>query len=332
MVKKPVLQEVRVEDAVGMKLAHDLTKIVPGEFKGRVFAKGHVIREEDIPELLRIGKEHIYILDIPEGYLHEDEAARRMAAAVTGSGITCSGPVEGKITLKAEKKGLLKISADAIHALNEIDDVAISTVVSDQVLEAGQPIAGIRAIPLIIEEEKVRQVEELAAKWPEVIAVKPFAPFKVGVVTTGSEVYKGRIEDKFGPVLREKLANFGAAVLEQTFANDEKEMIQRQIVQLIEKGAELVLVTGGMSVDPDDRTPGAIKGISTEVIRYGTPVLPGSMMMIAYRGEVPIFGLPGCVIHDPFTAFDIFLPRVLAGEKIQKKDITRLGYGGYYTC
>ncbi|RKD22593.1 molybdopterin-binding protein [Ammoniphilus oxalaticus] len=330
MVKPTYLKEVRVEDAIGMKLGHDLTQIVPGAFKGRVFQAGHVITEEDIPLLLDIGKRHIYIMDTPQGFLHENEAAERMARAFAGEHVYLTGPVEGKMTLKSAIHGLLKVDPTAVEQANQIEGISVSTLLSDRVVQADQSLAGIRPIPLIIEEEKVKRVEQLQSL--PAIEVKPFQKKKVGIVTTGSEVFTGRIEDRFGPVLKDKLKAFGSKVLGQRFADDELDAIQAEIRYFVEQEkADLILVTGGMSVDPDDRTPGAIKAVGADIVRYGIPMLPGSMLLVAYLGEIPILGLPGCVIHDSFTSFDVFLPRVLVGEKITESDIISIGYGGFHT-
>lgn len=330
MVKSSYLIEVPVEQAVGMRLGHDLTRILPGEFKGRAFKAGHEITPEDIPLLLDIGKRHIYIMDIPVGFLHENEGAQRMAKALAGGEILLTEPVEGKVTLKSKIHGLLKVRADIVHQVNELEGISLSTLVDNQVVQPGQSLAGVRPIPLIIEEDKIVSVERLAEQ--PALSVKPFKPMRVGVVTTGSEVYTGRIQDKFGPVIRGKLKTFGSEVIEQRLANDDAEQIQNEIRYFIDKKVDLILVTGGMSVDPDDRTPGAIKGVGAEVVRYGTPMLPGSMLLMAYYGDIPIMGLPGCVMHDPHTSFDVFLPRILAGEKITAKDITSMGYGGFHSC
>ncbi len=330
-MKPTYLKEIHVEQAVGMKLGHDLTRILPGEFKGRAFKAGHVITEEDIPKLLDIGKRHIYVLDIPEGFLHENEGAERMAKALSGENIQLTEPVEGKVTLKSTIHGLLKVNAGIVHQANEIEEISVSTLVDNVIVRPGQSVAGVRPIPLIIDEAKIQSIEGLAAIGPA-LRIKPFQSMKVGMVTTGSEVFTGRIQDKFGPVVREKIQAFGSEVVEQRFADDDTEHIQQEIRYFLEQKVDLILVTGGMSVDPDDRTPGAIKGVGAHVVRYGTPMLPGSMLMVAYYGDTPILGLPGCVMHDPYTSFDVFLPRILAGEKIVEQDIISLGYGGYHSC
>lgn len=340
-----MMREIKVEDAVGMRLAHDLTQIIPGQFKGRLFKKGHVIREEDIPALLSIGKEHIYILNIQSGFLHEDEAAERMARAICGTNLQRTEPSEGKALLKSAISGLLKVDKAFIDAVNAIEQIAMATLKDNTVVEPGQNVAGTRVIPLIVAEAKVARVERMAAQYavdrPSAEAegdfaaaplfVKPFRKLKAGVITTGSEVFKGRIEDKFGPVVKGKLEAFGSEVIEQRYTPDDSESIIGEIRYFQEKGVDLILVTGGMSVDPDDRTPGAIKQAGADIVSHGTPMLPGSMLMMAYLGDTPILGLPGSVMYDKFTSFDILLPRILADEKIVRQDIIDLGYGGLYS-
>ncbi|WP_248928742.1 molybdopterin-binding protein [Paenibacillus hamazuiensis] len=344
MNTESMLREVKVEDAVGMVLAHDLTQIIPGQFKGRLFKKGHVIREEDIPALLSIGKEHIYTIDLQDGVIHEDEAALRMARAIIGANIEMTEPHEGKVTLKSTIHGLAKVYKPFVDEVNEIEQVVVSTAKTNTIVKPGQALVGTRVIPLIIEESKIQRVEQLAnhhkqeltlhsmLEMEHLIQVKPFRPLKVGLITTGSEVYKGRIQDKFGPVIREKLAAFGSDVIEQRFAPDESDVIVGEIRRFQDGGADMILVTGGMSVDPDDRTPGAIKGAGARVVSYGTPMLPGSMLLMGYLGKTPILGLPGCVMHDPYTSFDVLLPRICAGETIVREDITAMGYGGLLGC
>lgn len=333
MVEKPQMREVPVREAIGMMLPHDMTQILPGEFKGRLFKKGHVVTEADIEPLLSIGKEHIYVLEMPEGYIHEEEAGIRIAKAVSGDGLTLTQPYEGKVSMKASRSGLAKINEEAVHALNALEGIAFSTTYGDQVVHPGHTLAATRIIPLIMEEARIIELEELAKQFGEpIVQVKSFLDKSVGLVTTGGEVFSGRIADKFGPVIRSKVEALGSTVVEQRFAPDDKDAIEQEIHYFLDKGVDLVLVTGGMSVDPDDRTPGAIAGVGAEVVRYGTPMLPGSMLMVAYKGDTPILGLPGAVMHETFTSFDVFLPRILAGERIEASDMTRLGYGGLRKC
>ncbi|CAM3423838.1 molybdopterin-binding protein [Brevibacillus invocatus] len=333
MVEKPKMREVPVREAIGMMLPHDMTQILPGEFKGRLFKKGHVVTAEDIEPLLSIGKEHIYVLEMPEGFIHEEEAGIRIAQAVSGEGLTLTEPYEGKVSMKAAYKGLAKINEQAVHALNALEGIAFSTIYGDQVVQPGDTLAATRIIPLIMEEARIVELEQLAQTFAgPIVQVKPFLKKRVGLVTTGGEVFTGRIADKFGPAIRAKVEALGSEVVEQRFAPDDKEAIEKEIKWFLDQGVDLVLVTGGMSVDPDDRTPGAIAGVGAQVVRYGTPMLPGSMLLVSYYGEIPVLGLPGAVMHEPFTSFDVFLPRILAGERIEESDMTRLGYGGLRKC
>ncbi|MFK7697014.1 molybdopterin-binding protein [Paenibacillus sp. HJGM_3] len=328
------MREVKTEDSVGLALAHDLTQIIPGQFKGRRFRKGHVVREEDIPELLSIGKAHLYVLELGAHDLHEDEAALRMAQAVAGSNLELTEPSEGKVLLRSAVHGLARIERPFIDGMNAVDQIAMATVADFTTVRPGQAIAGTRVIPLVVAAEKIAAIEAKAALWLDEhegqapVRVHPFRSLRVGVITTGSEVYSGLIEDKFGPVVREKVEALGSTVIEQRLSPDDSETIVQHILYYKERQVDLILITGGMSVDPDDRTPGAIRLAGARVVSHGTPMLPGSMLMMAYLGETPVMGLPGCVIYDRFTSLDVLLPRICAGVKVERNQITELGYGG----
>lgn len=333
-----VLKEVSVYDAIGLRLAHDLTRIIPGQFKGRLFKRGHVVTEADIPNLLDIGKEHIYIMELGESELHEDDAAIRMAEALYGDQLTLSEPHEGKVSIKSKLLGLAEVDKGMVDAINELGEIALATIKSKTVVKPGQPLAATRAIPLVVPKTKVETVERLAAEYREAndgaapLRVRPFRKFRVGLLTTGGEVFNGRIEDKFGPAVRSKLEELGSEVAEQRFSPDDRQTIVKEIHYLLEQRYDMILVTGGMSVDPDDRTPGAIKAAGADIVSYGTPMLPGSMLLVGYINSVPIMGLPGCVMHDPYTSFDVLLPRILAGDTIIREDIVSMGYGGLNNC
>jgi molybdenum cofactor synthesis domain-containing protein len=320
---------VAVQDAPGMVLCHDMTRIVPGEYKGRAFRKGHIVREADIPELLKIGKEKIYVFDLAEGLVHEDDAALHIARAAAGPGIALTAPSEGRVDLIAERTGLLKVNAAGLNEINAMEDVVLATLHGNQTVEKGRAVAGTRIIPLVTPEETLRGVDALCRAHAPLISVKPFRPLKVGIVTTGSEIYHGRIEDKFGPVLHAKFAELGCEVLRQIFVSDDVEMTVAAIHEILSAGAELVAVTGGMSVDPDDQTPAGIRAAGGRVETYGAPTFPGAMFMLAYIGEVPVVGLPGCVMYYRASIFDLVVPRLVAGERLTKADITVLGHGGF---
>lgn len=322
------MKEIPVQEAVGSVLFHDITRIAPGEFAGRAFKKGHIIQEEDVPKLLNLGKDNIYILDLEEGYIHENEAARRIARAVCGNGIRLTEPCEGKVIMETIGRGLLKVNVDALNRINDIEEMALATLHSNRMVEAGGKIAGTRIIPLYTDEARVRRVEAIARDAFPVIEVKPLRSMHVGIVTTGNEVFHGRIEDKFGPVIREKLTKLGCKITRQILVSDNTPMTVSAIHDLIEEGAEMVVATGGMSVDPDDRTPTSIRAAGGKVVTYGSPTFPGAMFMLAYLGPVPVIGIPGCAMYHKATIFDLVAPRILAGETLTRSDITRLGHGG----
>lgn len=318
---------IRTVDAVGSVLCHDITQIIPGVTKDAVFRKGHIVTEEDIPVLLSVGKEHLYVWEKQEGMLHENDAAEVLRQVCQGDNMDASEAKEGKIELTAQCDGLLKIDREKLNQVNGMGQMVIASRHGDFPVKKGDKIAGMRVVPLVIEEEKMERVKAICADEP-IFKLLPFKAMKTGIVTTGSEVYHGRIEDKFTPVVIEKLEEAGAEVLGNTVCNDDLDMVARAIREWIEKGADAVVCTGGMSVDPDDRTPLAIRNATDEIITYGAPVLPGAMFMLAYHGEIPVMGLPGCVMYAKRTIFDLVLPRIMAGERLSAGDFTRLGEGG----
>ncbi len=323
------MKKVPVQSAIGMVLCHDVTQIIPGRMKGPAFKKGHILREEDVPQLLSMGKEHVYAWDIQSdsGLLHEDEATVLIARAAAGRNIAVSEPNEGKVELSATVEGLLKIDVEALFEIN-VEEIVCATIHTNQRVARGKVLAGIRVIPLVIEEAKVQRVERICSQHQPLIEVLPFRSFNAGIITTGSEVFHGRIKDEFGPVVREKLGELGCQTLGQSFVSDDPKRIVEEIGSFLSQGAEMIIVTGGMSVDPDDVTPAAIRNSRARVVTYGAPVLPGAMFMLAYLGNVPILGLPGCVMYHKTSVFDVILPRLLAGEEITRRDIVGLAHGG----
>ena len=308
------MKQIRIEDAVGCILSHDVTKIVPGEFKGRLFKKGHVIKEEDIEKLLDIGKEHIYVWEPKENELHENDAATRIKDLVLGEGCTISEEIkEGKIDFFADRQGVLKINKDLLLKLNMVGEIIVSTMHNNTPVKKGEKIGATRVIPLIINEEKIIEAENLIRE--KIIRVEEIKPKKAVLITTGNEVYKGRIKDAFLPVMEEKLGYYGSEIIRQVILPDDKEMISENIIKAIEEDkVDVVICTGGMSVDPDDVTPSAIKDCNGEIVTYGAPVLPGAMFLLAYYKNTPILGVPSCAMYAKRTILDLVLPRVLADE------------------
>jgi molybdenum cofactor synthesis domain-containing protein len=322
---------IKTVDAIGHVLSHDITQIIKDEKKGVLFKKGHVIKEEDIPMLLSVGKENIYILEKQEGMLHENEAAQILYSICENKFIKPTEVSEGKIEVIADAYGLFKLDVERLNEINSLGEMMIATRHGNTVVKPGDKLAGTRVIPLVIEESKMKKAQEIWAGRP-IMEIMPFKQKKVGIVTTGSEVFKGRIKDTFGPVIVEKFNEFNAEIIEQKIVDDDRKGITDAVLSFIEAGADIVVCTGGMSVDPDDNTPGAIMDTGAEIITYGAPVLPGAMMLVSYYNnhgsKIPIVGLPGCVMYAKRTIFDLILPRIMADDLIKKSDIDKLGQGG----
>ena len=322
-----MLRKVKAADAVGMVLGHDLTGVIPGEWKGPVLRKGHVIRQEDVEVLLRTGNDYIWVLELEEGELHEDDAAERLASAAAGPGLVLDPPREGKVLIKAATKGLLKVRRELVEEVNLRGDLILSTLHDNTPCEEGMTVAATRVVPLVIREEEVLWAEEFLRERPA-LEIRPYLQKKVGVIVTGNEVYYGRVPDAFEQMVAPKIERYGGVLLYKALAPDDPEVISKEVVKAKEKGAEVILTTGGLSVDPGDVTAEGVRRTGAEVISYGSPVLPGAMFLYARLDGVPIMGLPACVFYHPTTIFDLLFPRVMVGEDLTREDIRRLGYGG----
>lgn len=323
------MKKIPVEKAVGMILCHDITRIIPGGFKGRAFKKGHIIQKEDVEKLLKLGKEQIYIWEPKAGEIHEDEAALRIARAVAGENVDYDEPKEGKSVLKSKEKGVFKINFELLYRINSIKDISIASLPQNFIVDRGQKLAGVRIIPLTTREENLIEIEDLCRGESKVFEIKKYKKLKTALITTGNEIYKKRIQDKFGPVIRKKLEFFPAQYLSQTFCPDVIEEIKKEILHFKQQEADLVILTGGMSVDPDDLTPGAIRESGAKIVTYGAPVQPGNMFMMAYLGETVLLGVPGCAMYYRTTILDVVLPRIFVGEIFTKEDFIKMGEGGF---
>ncbi len=315
--------------AEGHVICHDLTRIIPGKEKGVAFSKGHVVKKEDIEPLLAMGKKTLYVWEKEDGMLHENEAADILYRLCAGAHMAPSAVKEGKIDVLATCDGLLHVDVEKMRRLNSLGQMMLATRHHNTPVRCGDKLAGTRIIPLVIEAKKMATAQALVGADP-ILSLHPFSiGKKVGIVTTGSEVYSGLIEDKFTPVLRKKIDEYGAVELGQVTVDDNDATVTQAILSFIKQGAELVLCSGGMSVDPDDKTPLAIKNTGANIVSYGAPVLPGAMFMLAYaNGNIPIVGLPGCVMYSKRTVFDLVLPRLLADVPVKAADLAALGNGG----
>ena len=319
---------IRTEDAVGHVLCHDMTQIIKDAYKDARFRKGHVVTAEDIPVLLSMGKEHLYVWEMTPGMVHENDAAERLCALCANEHMDRSEVKEGKIELRASCDGLFRVRSEALIAVNSIDDIMIATRHGNTAVKRGDKLAGTRVIPLIIEEEKLTAAEQAAGEKP-LLELLPYAKKTAAIIATGNEVKKGLIQDTFTPVVQQKLAAYGIKTIAVTYSGDGLEHVAASIAEMRATGAEMIICTGGMSVDPDDSTPGGIKASGARIVTYGAPVLPGAMFLLGYYEDgTPVCGLPGCVMYAGATIFDLVLPRIAAGVEVEKKDIVVLGEGG----
>ncbi len=320
---------IKLEDAVGQILSHDITEVRPGEFKGRAFKKGHTISAQDICHFQRLGKRHVYVLELPENCLHENDAAMAMAEAFCGPGVAPQGaPKEGKVNLAAKRPGLLKVDTDALTRINLLGEVMCACRHTNTTVVKGDVVAGTRAIPLVVKKDLVDLAVEIARSAGGVFQVKRLRSARAGLLITGNEVFTHLIEDRFEPILRGKIEAIGSKVVAVDFTPDDPDFIASRITGLIDAGADLILTTAGMSVDPDDVTREGIRRAGGTAECYGAPILPGAMFMFSQISTIPILGVPACGLFHRTTILDIVLPRVLAGEKILRKEIATMGHGG----
>lgn len=322
-----MLKVIPVAQAVGMRLAHDITEIIPGGHKGPRFKRGHLIAREDVPRLLDVGKAHIYIMELAPDELHEEDAALRLARAAAGGGLKLTDPSEGRVNLVVEGDGMLEVDGERLFRFNELGDLILATLRSGEFVREGTVVGGTRTIPVVVKEDLVARAEALCKDGP-IVSVAAMPVRKVFLLVTGSEVFTGRIEDGFEPAVRKKVERMGSTLEPATLAPDDPDVIAGHIREFAARGADVILVSGGMSVDPDDLTPEGIRRSGADVVSHGFPVLPGSMFLMSYLGDVPVLGLSGCVLHDPVTAFDFMLPKLLAGARVTRGDILRMGHGG----
>ena len=322
------MKKVKVENAVGMVLIHDITRIIPGKFKGVGFKKGHIVKENDVPELLKLGKKHLYVLNLSANHLHEDDAALRIARAICGQKLHWTDPSEGKSNIISEADGIVKVDRAALLKINKLGKIIVSTLKNNFPVRKDQIVAATRIIPLTLNVKKIERLENIAQQQHPVIKIMPYRQLKVGAVVTGSEIYDGIIKDEFDKYVGKKVSAYGSRIIKKILVPDKVAAIAKAVAELMNLGCDLILTTGGLSVDPDDVTRQGVRKIGAEVIAYGAPVLPGAMFLYARLKGTPILGLPACVYYHESTIFDLMYPRVLAGDRISKNEIAEMGHGG----
>lgn len=320
------MKKVAIEDAIGMELCHDITEMKDG-FKGAAFKRGHIIREEDIPHLLDIGKKTIFVWESNAGEIHEEDCALRMAAMAPVPQAHYTEPSEGKVLLFADERGLFRVNRHLLNQLNSIGDITISTLPDHYPVEVGARLASMRIVPLVTQETQIIEAERLCSQ-EKLLELHPYLHKKIGVIITGSEVYSGRIQDKFEPVVRAKMKQYPSEIIGVTICDDNLDMIIEAARTHLKNGADFLIFTGGMSVDPDDLTPTAIRMLGADIVTHGVPSQPGNMTLVAYLDDIPVLGVPGAAISLPTTIFDVLLPQIFAGDKITKEELIGLGDGG----
>jgi len=322
------MKRIATTEAVGAVICHDITRNVRGVVKDAAFRKGHVVTQDDIPILLSLGKDHLYVWEEEDGMIHEDEAAEILCSLCRNGHMSASRVKEGKIELYADCAGLFRVDVQRLGELNALGSLTIATRHTNTAVQQGDKLAGMRITPLVISEDKMQAVRQTAGEKP-LLELLPFRIKTAFIVTTGNEVFYGRIEDTFTPYLTQKLSEYGISVTGHQTVNDDPEKIKAAILEAKAQGAQLILCTGGMSVDPDDCTPGAIRASGARIVSYGVPVLPGAMFLLGYFEDgTPVMGLPGGILYVNASVFDLILPRVAAGVEVTAADLAKMGHGG----
>ncbi len=315
---------IAIEDGVGLPLAHDLTQVDAGKgIKGARFRRGHVVTEEDLPVLRRMGKLNLTVLDLEEGEVHEDDAALELGGALAGEGLEIEGPEEGRCRLLATCSGVARFDPETVRRVNSNREWSFAACPPNAVVRPGSVVAAFRILPLALGRASL----EKAVSEVRPFSVKSFLPLKVGLVTTGSEIKAGLVKDTVKEKLDRKLEELGGTFAGQRFCGDGAEEIREAILDLAGAGADIVICTGGMSVDADDRTPEAIRSASDEVLFRGVPAMPGSNLMLARRERGWVLGAPACAAHDERTALDRLLIALFAGLE-GEIDVKNWGVGG----
>ncbi len=318
--------KIPIEKAVGERIPHDFTKIDPQEsFKGTYFKRGHIITESDIPKLKSIGKNYIYKIIPDKDDVHEDEFAKEIAPFLAGNNILFdNSPSEGKIQFYASIDGLFKVNREKLYKLNSITVTSFPTIHDNFPVKKGQKVAAFRIIPLYAKRKTLDRAIKIAES--PIISVKPYLIKEANIIVTGNEIYSGLIKDRFIPKIKTKLKPFGVKVTKTRIVPDDVKIIKGSVEEL--KNTQFLIVTGGSSVDPDDVTKKALKASGVRFIREGNPIQPANNLSIGYLKDTVVCLVPAGALFYATSAFDIFLPRILAKDRITKAEIAKYALGG----
>jgi formylmethanofuran dehydrogenase subunit E len=328
----PRLKAVPAAQALGQPLLHDMTRIIPGREKGALFHRGQVLGEVDLCRLQKMGRNRVYVDEPgnrPDGFIHEDAAAQAFAKAMAGSGIgALAPPREGKITLTALTRGMLVVGKDRLRAFNRTGSVMAATLTSHTLVAQDTAVAATRAIPLYLPEHEFAAAMAALEAGP-ILQVLPLKKANLGILVTGTEVFQGLVKDRFIPVIQAKAEQYHCKVVKSLVVPDHRGKIAKGIAQLLDAGADFIVTTAGLSVDPEDFTRQGLADAGCRDMLYGSPVLPGAMTLIAGIDTIPVLGVPACGLHHEITSFDLLFPRLLAGLTINREDLAELGHGGF---
>ncbi len=331
LVRSPVLDSVKTEEAVGQKILHDMTQIIPGESKGAAFRRGQTITVGDICRLQKMGRNRLYTdqSSIDSGkWVHEDQAAEAFASAMTGDGARVGGtPREGKVNIVASQNGLLLVDSQRLRNFNLIPGVMAAARKNFTTIKKDKVIAGTRAIPLYLPKDIFNAAMAILDKKP-LFRVQAFKPAKIGILITGTEVFKGLVKDKFEAILTGKVIKYGCSLVKTIIVPDDPGAIAQAVGQLIEAESDIIITTAGLSVDPEDLTLKGLLDAGATDLLHGAAVLPGAMTLIGNIGNVRLMGVPACALFHKTTSFDLLFPRVLADIKITRGDLAELSNGG----
>lgn len=333
----PRLRVVPLEEAVGKNAAHDMTQIIPGEFKGAVISAGQIVSAGDMCRLQQMGRFNVAVLDGGSpgkdwggaGWVHENDAAEAFAQRMAGPGISYGlPPKEGKINFRAETDGLFCVDVDKLYAFNMIPEIMLATRQDATLVGAGSEVAGTRAIPLFISQDRLSRALAVLGD-NHLLSVRPLRRGKVGILVTGTEVFNGLIKDRFAPLISAKVEALGCEVVKSVIVPDDTKSILDGVAAIEAAGADLLVTTGGLSVDPDDLTRSALVTAGLSDILHGVPVLPGAMSLVGRLRAMRVIGVPACALYFKTTLFDSLLPRLLANREITRPELARMGEGGF---
>ena len=319
------------EEAIGQILRHNLA-----DARGhKAFAKGHRFIAGDVARLRALGVSAVRVAVLEPGDVHENEAARRLADAISGPGVVAMTPAASRVNLLASADGVVQVHVEALLRINAIEGLTIATLPRHALVRANKRVATIKIIPFAVPEHALARAEAIGRAAPGgVVALRPLRQLAVGVILVSSPAAQARIERGVYPAIAARVTELGSTVLAVRYVVPEEPAVAGAIAELRHAGAQLLIIAGETSImDRDDVTPQAIQLAGGKIEQYGAPVEPGNLLLLGYLDDVPdeslpVLGAPGCVRSRDTNIVDLLLPRLLAGERVSARDVVELGHGG----